>query len=307
MVMNCKQPVVLTDREAFPCGQCLPCRINRRRVWAHRIMLEAGQYSENSFVTLTYDDEHIPENHHLVPRDLQLFIKRFRKKISPDKVRYFAVGEYGDETLRPHYHLALFGYGSCLYGVSRYGKYRKNCCIRCDLVRDSWEMGNVVLGTLEAASASYVARYVAKKISHKTAIEGRPREFARMSLRPGIGGDAMHEVASQLMRYGLEETMVDVPNALRHGRKLLPLGRYLRKRLRLMTGGDGKVPEAAVEELRKELQPMLEAAEAIVPRGIPHAYELRKSNFGDQLDKAAAGKVASIEAKERIFNRRGSL
>lgn len=273
-------------------------------------MLEAAQYSENSFVTLTYDDEHLPDGGNLVPRDLQLFLKRLRKAVAPFRIRYYAVGEYGDETGRPHYHLGLFGFGTCLFGVSRYNAYRKNCCTRCDLVRDAWGLGNVSLGTLEAASAAYVAGYVTKKMTAKDdpRLNGRHPEFARMSLKPGIGGDAMHEIASVLMHYALEETEVDVPNALRHGSKLYPLGRYLRQRLRRMVGKDEKCPEAVVKALQAELRPMLEASEIAVPKGVSSvAHDLRKAYFGQKVVDANAGKVARAEALEKIYRKRASV
>lgn len=266
-------------------------------------MLEAVQYSENAFVTLTYDDEHMPEGGTLVPRDLQLFLKRLRKKLAPHKIRYFAVGEYGEQTFRPHYHLALFGFGTCVHGVSRYSRSRQNCCVRCDLVRDTWGLGLISLGTLEDASAAYIARYVAKKMTcpHDDRLQGRYPEFARMSLRPGIGGDAMHEVASVLMEFALDDTLVDVPNCLRHGAKLLPLGRYLRTLLRKTIGRDGKVPPAAVKELKDLLRPMLEAAQEL-----PVNYEARKNFFAAKVAEASEGKQIQIEARHRRYNR-GSI
>lgn len=266
-------------------------------------MLEAVQYSENAFVTLTYSDDNMPDKGSLVPRDLQLFLKRFRKAIAPHKVRYFAVGEYGDETWRPHYHLALFGFGPCHYGSSTYTRHRRNCCQRCDLVRDTWGLGLVSLGCLEPASAAYIARYTTKKMTKvdDDRLQGRHPEFARMSLRPGIGGDAMHEVASVLMEFALDDTLVDVPNALRHGAKLLPLGRYLRKRLRGMVGRDGACPEAVLDELKAELRPMLEASQVL-----PVNYEARKVFFAAKVAEASEGKRIQVEARHRRYNR-GSI
>ncbi len=69
----------------FPCGQCLPCRINKRRVGTYWLMLELFCHDLSCFVTLTYDDEHISENHSLVKRDVQLFMKRLRKAFEPRK------------------------------------------------------------------------------------------------------------------------------------------------------------------------------------------------------------------------------
>lgn len=111
--------------QAFGCGQCLPCRVNRRRIWTHRIMLEAAQYHDNSFVTLTYDEEKLPVDLSVTPRTLQLFMKRLRK-VYPNRIRYFGVGEYGDQTMRPHYHLALFNFASCARGQTVASPRRKS-------------------------------------------------------------------------------------------------------------------------------------------------------------------------------------
>ena len=88
-----------------PCGKCLECRIQHARAWADRCVVEAKQYDDNYFVTLTYDDAHLPAKNSLVPDDLQKFMKRLRKHFPNNKIRFFACGEYGDTSWRPHYHL----------------------------------------------------------------------------------------------------------------------------------------------------------------------------------------------------------
>ena len=93
------------------CGQCLPCRINKRREWTFRLELEASLHEHNSFVTLTYADQFLPEDGSVNPRHTQLWLKRLRKVLDPRKVRFFLCGEYGDQTFRPHYHACLFGVG----------------------------------------------------------------------------------------------------------------------------------------------------------------------------------------------------
>lgn len=250
----------------FSCGQCIPCRIRKRREWAHRIMLEAAQYDSNAFVTLTYDDEHLPIGGSLVPRDTQVWLKRLRKSLSPVRVRYYLVGEYGEVSNRPHYHVALFGYPSCSRGVTRIVKGRVSCCVACKGISDSWGNGLVYLGSLEEKSAQYIAGYVVKKMTSvgDKRLGGRCPEFGRMSLRPGVARDAMHEVASELMRYDLDERLSDVPVSLRHGKKKeLPLGRYLRQNLRVMIGKDKNAPEASLEERALELRQLREEAFAL--------------------------------------------
>ena len=159
-------------------------------------MLEAAQYEDNAFVTLTYSDECLPEDMSVRPRELQLFMKRLRKAF-PGRIRYFGVGEYGDTTERPHYHLAIFGMPTCRYARTRLFKTYRPCCPICTMVRDAWQKGEVFLGTLEPDAMGYVAGYVVKKMTREDdeRLKGKAPEFARMSLRPGIGYGMMHEHA----------------------------------------------------------------------------------------------------------------
>ena len=78
-------------------------------------MLESQVHADNCFVTLTYDDEHLPRPHRpghwmpsLSPYHVTNFIKRLRRHYEIP-IRYFLAGEYGNDSQRPHYHLALFG------------------------------------------------------------------------------------------------------------------------------------------------------------------------------------------------------
>ena len=90
-----------------PCGHCLACRIARTREWTVRLLHESEFWEDTIFVTLTYDDEHLPSDRSLVPRDLTLFFKRLRKDLGDRKIKYYACGEYGDTFGRPHYHAII--------------------------------------------------------------------------------------------------------------------------------------------------------------------------------------------------------
>lgn len=247
--MKCIKPFI--NREgAFGCGQCLPCRVQKRRTWAHRILLEAMDhgYARCCFVTLTYRED----RRELEPIDLQRWLKRFRKRIAPDRVRFLCVGEYGDVSWRPHYHAALFGWPHCQGGIRIDGACQ---CRACFVVRKTWGFGHVMVGQLTEKSANYIAGYVTKKMTHSSDIrlDGRHPEFARMSLRPGIGANAMWNVASDMMRYSLE-ARGDVPLALRYGSKLMPLGQYLRRQLREKVGKGEGSPAEALQEAANKLQ-----------------------------------------------------
>lgn len=264
-------------------------------------MLEAKLHSDNAFVTLTYDDEHMPRSTDgrgiLLKKDMQDWLKRIRKaydNATGRKLRFYGVGEYGDTTWRPHFHLALFNFPNCRYGKSTYSKVTRNCCVVCDMVRDTWSNGNVLVAELNTNTAQYVCGYVTKKMTSKddVRLDGRPPEFARMSLRPGIGGDAMWDVASTVLTFDLETPEGDVPSSLRHGTRSLPLGRYLQKRLRKMVGRDEKAPEAVLDKLRAELHPLREAA---FDASLPLAKE---------IVKAADQEVLNMESRQQLFGQR---
>lgn len=305
--MLCANPITVTGLGVVGCGQCIPCRINKRREWVHRLTLEASLYSDNAFITLTYDDEHLPtvtgpqlpgDTHlpTLVPKHLTDFLKRFRKAVEPVKVRFYAAAEYGDDTERPHFHIALFNYPSCSWGQTR---PRKSCCAVCDLVRSTWGMGNVYLGTLEESSMNYVAGYVLKKLTNKHDVRllGRHPEFARMSLRPGIGADAMHDVASTVLQFDLVESQGDVPSSLRHGSRILPLGRYLRRHLRNLSTGTPDAPEIS-QQFYKDEYKRLQALQMASPRATSISEVKRKED---------AQKVASKIAMNNIRKSRKTL
>lgn len=237
--MLCAQPFRDGVLE-YGCGQCRPCRLNRRRVWTSRLMLERDLHEASSFITLTYDEEHLPYGGNLVPSDVSAMLKRLRSDLAPVRLRFYAVGEYGDVTQRPHYHVALFGFSP----VDHIGR---DC--KCAVCRN-WGKGSCHVGELTEQSASYVAGYVMNKLSHKEyiGILGLEPEFARMSLRPGIGAEAVPLLKDALIDSdGVIHPAcdVDVPSVIRSGGKKYPLGRYLRSRLRKSMGGDGKEPELA--------------------------------------------------------------
>jgi len=185
-----------------PCGQCYGCRREKSRQWAVRIMHEASLHERNSFLTLTYDAEHLPAGGSLDKSAFPRFMKRLRKKYPKRKFRYYHCGEYGEKRKRPHYHACLFGED---FSSSRAPFWRKGQkfpeWISPDLM-ELWPEGQSLIGSLSFESASYVARYVVDKVTGSRAelhyeevdpgtgeITSRVPEFATMSRRPGIAGD----------------------------------------------------------------------------------------------------------------------
>lgn len=177
----------------IPCGRCIGCRLERSRQWAVRCVAEAQCYEKNCFITLTYDDEHLPINNSLFPRDLTLFFKRVRKNLG--QFRYFACGEYGDRNGRPHYHACIFGLDfrdDAKLVTVRDGDGASQF-IESPTLAKLWPHGQTQVGTLTFESAAYVARYCLKKllgadpVTRSEHYQGRKEEYVVMSRRPGIG------------------------------------------------------------------------------------------------------------------------
>lgn len=188
----------------LPCRHCVGCRLDKSREWANRIVMEQSYHSESWFLTLTYDDEHLPPafpvdpssgeilscHATLVKADLQDFFKRLRKN-SGQCIRYYAAGEYGSSTFRPHYHVLVFGlHLADLKPLKQ--NFQNDQYYTSDFISKCWTFGYHILGRVTWQSAAYVARYTMKKATHgfdkryydAAAIEP---EFQTMSLRPGIG------------------------------------------------------------------------------------------------------------------------
>lgn len=124
-----------------------------------------------------------------------------------------------------------------------------------------WGHGNIFNGELNEQSAAYICGYVVKKmtgVDDRRLEVGQAPEFATMSNRPGIGAGFMDEVASSLLY--AHDDIEDVPLVLRHGKKMRPLGRYLRQQLRKKMGRDKAVPVSVIERLGDEMRPMREFA-----------------------------------------------
>lgn len=271
-------------------------------------MLEAKLHPHNTFVTLTYNDEHNPKDGSLDPRHTQLFLKKCRKS---GPLRYFLVGEYGDTTQRPHYHLALFGRPNCTFGLSRYSKTRRTCCDNCDNLARQWGMGHIYCGSLNDQTAAYIAGYVTKKLNAKHPDLGdRYPEFARMSLKPGIGYHAMHEIASLHLTYNVAENHGDVIPSIREGPAVRPLGRYLTRTLRHLTGNEKSAPTITLQRQAEKLRNLLK--DSINPTAYDNPYkknltETEKLTFKNKILDKYQGRRASIETKQRIYKKRGTI
>lgn len=283
--MLCRQPYMVSGSIPVGCGQCMPCRINRRRLWSWRMYLESLCHDESSFVTLTYDDAHLPPGGTLQPVDFKNWLKRFRQALAPRRLRFYGVGEYGDQTWRPHYHAILFGVG----------------VFDLPLVERTWSdadgpIGMVHLGECSEATCQYVAGYVTKKMTRPDdpRLNGLHPEFSRSSNRPGIGAPAMVVIADRLHTdAGLDEMILrdgDVPHRLQVGRRSIPLGRYLRERLRVHMGMPEHVRQRIKDkftlERSMELLALWRSTGALTTR--------------DALVETNLGRIQSVEARAKI-------
>lgn len=211
---------------------------------ADRIMLESTLHEKSSFVTLTYNDEHLPADRSLSPDDLKHFLMRLRTYIYPLRIRYFACGEYGGtrfgsaeatRDINPHYHLALYGMDYT----------------DADIIQKAWSkekqpIGLVDVKFLEPASALYLAKYVTKKMTGKE--DERLRitedfclhpEFQRQSLKPGLGAGVMDKLAVAYKGPHLQRNIAltgDISNDVTFLGKTVKLGRYLQSKLRERLG-----------------------------------------------------------------------
>lgn len=179
------------------CGQCIGCRLEHSRQWATRCMHEASGWTENSFITLTYDEENLPWDESLNKTHFQDFMKRLRSKLAPKKIRYFHCGEYGEKLKRPHYHALIFGHD---WADKELWNDREGIqTFTSKALSKIWKWGFCTTGTLNWETAAYCCRYSLKKRTGKDAnahyvckkyddfeIQMEP-EYVTMSLKPAIG------------------------------------------------------------------------------------------------------------------------
>lgn len=197
----------------IPCGKCIGCTVERSKQWATRMMLELKYHERACFITLTYDDEHVPISHYpdsngvchesltLCKEDFQKFMKRLRRRYEyhedGQKIRFFACGEYGGQTRRPHYHAIL--YGIDFHEDRRVHERTKDgyCLYRSPTLESLWPYGYSMIAEVNWNTCAYVSRYCTKKKYGRQNIYYQTfnieSEFNLMSRRPGIGAKYFEE------------------------------------------------------------------------------------------------------------------
>lgn len=200
--------------QQVPCGQCVGCRLERSRQWAIRCVHEASLYENNCFITLTYDNHHLPDDGSLHKIHFQNFMKRLRKHycglqsvefidqdgnvkvINP--IRFYHCGEYGEKFRRPHYHALLFNFD--FLDKVFWKKVNESNLYLSPSLQSLWPFGFSTIGDVTFQSAAYVARYIMKKVNgdlakdHYTVVDDSSGEvialqpeYNTMSRMPGIG------------------------------------------------------------------------------------------------------------------------
>ena len=199
--------------QIYPCGKCSKCRQRKTSQWVFRLCKEAEVSSSVYFITLTYEDTPVSENmlQTLQKEDLQKFIKRLRHKNSR-KIKYYAVGEYGPHTQRPHYHIVMFNLDS---------KYLD----RPNLLAQIWDKGHIQIGQAKPGSMAYVSGYTQKEGIKVGEIEGDDRlpEFSLMSKKMGL-----NYLTPQMIQYYRNHRLT----ALKvEGGKFISMPRYYKEKI----------------------------------------------------------------------------
>lgn len=200
--MDCIHPIDLKLGFPVPCGKCIACRARQRNQWVIRLEEELKHSSSCIFITLTYDNDHYTLGNKGFPvlskRDVQLFLKRLRKKLGSNKIRYFICGEYGPTTLRPHYHGLIFNIPK-EYDIQ-------------NLILDSWLLGFVKWDYPTPARINYVAKYCLSAVSNSSRnfsqfednLTKQEKPFMLSSRRPGIGASFLSDAKVEYHRQSLD-------------------------------------------------------------------------------------------------------
>jgi len=225
------------DTVPVPCGKCPYCLKRKVSSWAFRLRKEDERSGASFFVTLTYESAPLANSGYmtLLKRDVQLFFKRLRKATFGTTWKYYAVGEYGSENWRPHYHIILFA-----------STYRTKNELLIELHK-AWNQGVIDVGTVTGASVAYTLKYVQKPTRipvHKN--DDRLPEFSLMS--KGLGENFLTNETKDFYRKNLSENYV-----IQDGYKMA-VPRYYRER---MLSSDDKLQQ------RKIIRESLERREGV--------------------------------------------
>ena len=328
---TCKRPRYFPSAGGLVnCGECLSCRLSNRSKWTFRIVLEALLHKQVLWCTLTYAEENEPRSYvhpstgqiyeappgvrgTLSPDDLDLFLKRLRKKLPPKFLRYFAVGEYGSKSSQPHYHLFLFSFPPEMF----------------HLVREAWcdpktklPIGMVRLDCADIHAdgglrhvAQYTARYTVKKMSNELdkILHGRYKEFQSHSLGIGSGSvDRLIDALGGISALKYVQTYKDIPRVVKYNGHTYVIDRYLRHKILERLPYGEKIIEARQAFYKEEMSALLDRAKNNPKLMEEVAFDIGK-NYTDQDLMIAqhqadnAQKVKNTETKHRLYQKKENL
>lgn len=189
----------------------MECRLKYAHHWAIRCVHESKMHSENSFLTLTYDQENVPEK--LQYEDFQAFMKKLRK-ITNNPLGFFTTGEYGDRTYRPHWHALIFGWYP-KDAEYQYSNHRGDQVSTSAQLTKLWGLGNANVGAVTYESASYVARYAIKKLTFGNDNEHVYEPISKKSQKNAIGKKFLERYWQDIFSHGYtvldDGSRVDIP------------------------------------------------------------------------------------------------
>ena len=266
--MKCIKPITLSSGVVVNCGHCMNCRINYTSAWKLRLLYELSNWDKAMFLTLSYDNDHLPEDSGLHKKELVNFFKRLRAYLDYSdesrKIKYYACGEYGSKGKRPHYHAIIFG-------LCPYSDKDKEMIIdawqhRCEDWQFDRNRGRkCAIQNVTPEDIEYVTGYVQKKLSGKMAYEeygDREKPFAIMS--KGLGLEFALQNANRLRTNGF--TYIS-------GHKI-SLPRYYRDKLEIKVDYTN-IPKKTVEQYEQDLEYLTEKFEHdMALKGIDVSHKL---------------------------------
>lgn len=262
----------------IPCGKCEGCLLARSYEWSIRCICEGYNHKESYFLTLTYDNEHLPDGGNLVRSHFQSFMKRLRRKFEGYKIKVFYCGEYGERRGRPHYHAIIFGLPLNELGIKYYfrdvsKRGQKN--YNCPFLDKIWQQGEVVLGMVTRQSCAYVAQYTLKKNKARwmQSYGDRVKPFVGASTRNAIGFDFFFKYFRDIFRRGFF-TLEGMTDKNGHPTLIKPI-RYFKRML------EKHYPIDYIKYVRRPRQRAIHEQKMKIIRDLMNST----TKFADELDK----------------------
>lgn len=291
----CTKPYMVHGRLPTRCGQCHCCRVAAKRAVVLRAMLERQQHEHACCATLTYSDEFVGD-YQVRPSDWVHARDRLRYHVRQElgvPLRFFGIGEYGEEKGRPHWHVVAFG-------------------LPKSVGQEFWEqawtdpqfkvpMGNVKVDVAGLAAMEYCAGYCMKKMTSPGDpwLEGRAPEFVIRPNRPGLGlgfaGEIAESILSDAAALAVVKQVGDIPSQLRVGRGLQGLDKLLRNKVR-----DLVFDEAAADQAREARKANFFAECALGKEQMGAAWQAGAGS-------SAEVRVVQREKRSKIFASRRTL